>query len=39
MCQIGISNFRRIDVLIAGSDGRRDNALIIELKAWDKAGQ
>ena len=28
----------RIDVLLAGSDGRRDNALIIELKAWDKAG-
>lgn len=28
----------RIDVLLAGSDGSRDNALIIELKAWDKAG-
>jgi hypothetical protein len=28
----------RIDVLLAGSDGRRDNGLIIELKAWDKAG-
>jgi hypothetical protein len=28
----------RIDVLLAGSDGSRDNGLIIELKAWDKAG-
>lgn len=28
----------RIDVLLAGSDGRCDNGLIIELKAWDKAG-
>jgi hypothetical protein len=27
----------RIDVLLAGSDGRTDNALIIELKAWDTA--
>jgi uncharacterized protein len=27
----------RIDVLLAGSDGRTDNGLIIELKAWDKA--
>jgi hypothetical protein len=25
-------------VLLAGNDGRRDNGLIIELKAWDKAG-
>ncbi len=28
----------RIDVLLAGSDGQNDNGLIIELKAWDKAG-
>ncbi len=28
----------RIDVLLAGSDGAGDNGLIIELKAWDKAG-
>ena len=28
----------RIDVLLAGSDGRNDNGLIIELKAWDRAG-
>ena len=27
----------RIDVLLAGSDGQNDNALIIELKAWDTA--
>ena len=27
----------RIDVILAGNDGRRDNALIIELKAWDTA--
>lgn len=27
----------RIDVLLAGSDGEHDNALIIELKAWDTA--
>jgi hypothetical protein len=27
----------RIDVLLAGSDGSVDNALIIELKAWDTA--
>ncbi len=27
----------RIDVLLAGSDGTRDNGLIIELKAWDTA--
>ncbi len=27
----------RIDVLLAGSDGKNDNGLIIELKAWDKA--
>lgn len=27
----------RIDVLLAGGDGERDNALIIELKAWDTA--
>lgn len=27
----------RIDVLLAGSDGAHDNALIIELKAWDRA--
>ncbi len=27
----------RIDVLLAGNDGKRDNALIIELKAWDTA--
>lgn len=28
----------RIDVLLAGNDGKTDNGLIIELKAWDKAG-
>jgi DUF2075 family protein len=28
----------RIDVLLAGNDGQSDNGLIIELKAWDKAG-
>ena len=28
----------RIDVLLAGNDGHSDNGLIIELKAWDKAG-
>jgi DUF2075 family protein len=28
----------RIDVLLAGNDGKNDNGLIIELKAWDKAG-
>jgi DUF2075 family protein/predicted ATPase len=27
----------RIDVLLAGNDGKNDNGLIIELKAWDKA--
>lgn len=27
----------RIDVLLAGGDGQNDNALIIELKAWDTA--
>ncbi|MDR3459998.1 MAG: DUF2075 domain-containing protein [Verrucomicrobiae bacterium] len=27
----------RIDVLLAGNDGRTDNALIIELKAWETA--
>ncbi len=27
----------RIDVLLAGNDGNNDNALIIELKAWDRA--
>jgi DUF2075 family protein len=27
----------RIDVMLAGNDGKRDNALIIELKAWDTA--
>jgi uncharacterized protein len=27
----------RIDVLLAGSDGQRDNGLIIELKAWETA--
>src|SRR5581483_7333662 len=27
----------RIDVLLVGNDGRSDNGLIIELKAWDKA--
>jgi len=27
----------RIDALLAGNDGKRDNGLIIELKAWDKA--
>ena len=26
----------RIDVLLAGNDGKNDNGLIIELKAWDK---
>ena len=25
----------RIDVLLAGSDGRRDHGLIVGLKAWD----
>jgi DUF2075 family protein len=28
----------RIDVLVAGHNGKADNALIIELKAWDWAG-
>lgn len=28
----------RIDVLLAGNDGQRDNGMIIELKAWEKAG-
>lgn len=28
----------RIDVLLTGNDGTNDNALIIELKAWDTAG-
>ena len=28
----------RIDVLLAGNDGVRDNGVIIELKAWDTAG-
>jgi DUF2075 family protein len=28
----------RIDVLLAGNDGQRDNGLIIELKAWETAG-
>lgn len=28
----------RVDVLLAGTDGQTDNALIVELKAWDKAG-
>jgi len=28
----------RIDVVLAGNDGKRDNGLIIELKAWDRAG-
>ncbi|MCR4296777.1 MAG: DUF2075 domain-containing protein, partial [Elusimicrobia bacterium] len=27
----------RIDILLAGSDGSADNALIVELKAWDTA--
>jgi uncharacterized protein len=27
----------RVDVLLAGSDGTQDNALIIELKAWEDA--
>jgi uncharacterized protein len=27
----------RVDVLLAGNDGRNDNGMIIELKAWDKA--
>lgn len=27
----------RIDALLAGNDGQRDNGLIVELKAWDKA--
>jgi DUF2075 family protein len=27
----------RIDVLLTGNDGQTDNALIIELKAWDRA--
>ena len=27
----------RIDVLLAGNDGRTDNGLIIELKAWENA--
>ncbi len=27
----------RIDILLAGSDGAADNALILELKAWDTA--
>lgn len=27
----------RIDVLLMGNDGHRDNALIVELKAWDTA--
>lgn len=28
----------RIDVLLAGNDGERDNGLIVELKAWETAG-
>jgi|SRR5665213_3259529 len=28
----------RIDVILAGNDGKQDNGLIIELKAWDRAG-
>jgi len=28
----------RIDVLIAGSDGNRDNGVVLELKAWSDAG-
>jgi DUF2075 family protein len=28
----------RIDALLLGNDGQRDNGLIIELKAWDRAG-
>lgn len=27
----------RIDALLVGNDGERDNGLIVELKAWDKA--
>jgi DUF2075 family protein len=28
----------RIDVILAGNDGKQDHGLIIELKAWDRAG-
>ncbi|MBL9086617.1 MAG: DUF2075 domain-containing protein [Planctomycetia bacterium] len=28
----------RVDVLLAGNDGKQDHGVIIELKAWDQAG-
>jgi hypothetical protein len=28
----------RVDVLLAGNDGKQDHGVIVELKAWDQAG-
>ena len=35
---ISAAGWFRIDVLLAGNDGKRDCAVVIELKAWETAG-